>query len=70
MVAAVPTTMPLSLALFETAKLRPARFGSPMMPPWNVQVNAWLPAVPIELNPQRFLHATRQNPVTQYRRHQ
>ena len=37
--------MPLSLALFETAKLRPARFGSPTMPPLSVQVNAWLPPV-------------------------
>jgi hypothetical protein len=46
--AAVPTTAPLSFALFETAKLRPARFGNPTMPPFRVQVNAWLPPVRID----------------------
>src|SRR6187402_2199164 len=39
-VAPVPTTSPLSFALLETQKLRPARFGRPTIPPALVQLKA------------------------------
>ena len=39
-VAAVPTAIPLSFALLETAKLRLERFGNGTRPPLSVQVNA------------------------------